>query len=212
MKHTTTNILEELIERYPSLQGVKADVQTAFEILKESFEKGNRVYLCGNGGSAADCEHMAGELLKTFKKMRAIPVELQNALKEYGEEGERLLQNLEGGLPVVSLCGHFSFSTAYLNDNDPQLTFAQQVNAWGKAGDVLVTFSTSGNSKNCIYASVVAKAMGMKVVFLGGGTGGRLKEFADLSVVVPERETYKIQELHLPIYHCICAMLEEELF
>ena len=212
MKETTRMILTELTERYPSLTMVKEDIQAAFEILKACFENGNRVYLCGNGGSSADCEHMAGELLKSFKKARPLPVEFINSLKTYGEEGEKLSQGLEGGLPVISLCGHTAFSTAYQNDKDPMLTFAQQVNVWGKKNDALVTFSTSGNSKNCVYAAITAKVKGMKVIFLGGGTGGRLKELADVSIVVPEKETYKVQELHLPVYHCLCAMLEEEFY
>ena len=212
MKETTKRIITETLERHVALSGVKADVENAFETLKTCFEQGNRVYLCGNGGSAADCEHMAGELLKSFKKCRPLPETLVEGLKNYGETGEKLVQNLEGGLPVVSLCGHVSFSTAFLNDKDPMLSFAQQVNVWGKKGDVLVAFSTSGNSKNCVYAAIVAKALGMKVVFLGGGTGGKLKELADVSIIVPEKETYKVQELHLPVYHCLCAMLEEEFF
>ena len=191
---------------------VKENVQTAFEMLKACFEKGNRLYLCGSGGSSSDCEHMAGELLKSFKKTRPLPIELEDKLKEYGTEGEKLTQGLESGLPVISLCGHTAFSTAYQNDKDPMFTFAQQVNVYGKENDVLVAFSTSGNSKNCVYAAIMAKAKGMKVLFLGGGTGGRLKELADVSIVVLEKETYKVQELHLPIYHCLCAMLEEEFF
>ena len=212
MKETTKKIMEETAQRHVALAGVMADVETAFETMKSCFENGNRVYLCGNGGSAADCEHMAGELLKSFKKARPLSENLVEGLKAFGEEGEKLLCGLDGGLPVVSLCGHVSFSTAFLNDKDPMCSFAQQVNVWGKSGDVLVTFSTSGNSKNCVYVAMVAKALNMKVVFLGGGTGGKLKELADVSIIVPEKETYKVQELHLPVYHCLCAMLEEEFF
>lgn len=133
---------------------VKENVQTAFEMLKACFEKGNRLYLCGSGGSSSDCEHMAGELLKSFKKTRPLPIELEKKLKEYGTEGEKLTQELEGGLPVISLCGHTVFSTAYQNDKDPMFTFAQQVNVFGKENDVLVAFSTSGNSNNCVYAAI----------------------------------------------------------
>ena len=123
-----------------------------------------------------------------------------------------MIENLQGGLPTVSLCGHTAFSTAFQNDCDPMFVFAQQVGAWGQEGDVLLTLSTSGNSKNCIYAATVAKAKKMSVVALLGGSGGELKTLADASVIVPEKETYKVQELHLPVYHCLCAMLEEEFF
>lgn len=212
MKETTKAILIELSQRYPSLSGVEQDVQAAYEILSQAFANGSRLYLCGNGGSSADCEHITGELLKSFKKCRPVSGELSNKLSEYGDEGEKLKLGLDGGLPAISLCGHFAFSTAYQNDKDPMFVFAQQVNVWGQAGDVLLTLSTSGNSKNCIYAAMVAKAKGMQVVFLGGGTGGKLKDMADASIVVPEKETFKVQELHLPVYHCLCAMLEEEFY
>lgn len=212
MKATTKDILKQLSVRYPALSVVEQDVQAAYEIIQQAFAGGNKLYLCGNGGSSADCEHITGELLKSFKKCRPLPDEFSQKLSEYGEEGEKLKAGLDGGLPAISLCGHFAFSTAYQNDKDPMFVFAQQVNVWGKAGDVLLTLSTSGNSKNCIYAAMVAKAKGMKVVFLGGGTGGKLKGMSDASIVVPEKETYKVQELHLPVYHCLCAMLEEEFY
>ena len=211
MKDCTKMVLEGLVERYPALASEKENIQSAFETLAACFAGGNRLYLCGNGGSAADCEHIAGELLKSFKKCRPLPEKLTNALAQY-EDGNALISGLEGGLPVVSLCGHIAFSTAYLNDKDPSFIFAQQVNAWGREGDVLLTLSTSGNSKNCVYATMVAKALGMKVVALVGGNGGKLKTLADVTVVAPEKETYKVQEYHLPIYHCLCAMLEEEFF
>ena len=211
MKDCTKMVLEGLVERYPALASEKENIQSAFEALAACFAGGNRLYLCGNGGSAADCEHIAGELLKSFKKCRPLPEKLVNALAQY-EDGNALISGLEGGLPVVSLCGHIAFSTAYLNDKDPSFIFAQQVNAWGREGDVLLTLSTSGNSKNCVYATMVAKALGMKVVALVGGNGGKLKTLADVAVVAPEKETYKVQEYHLPIYHCLCAMLEEEFF
>lgn len=212
MKDGTKKILEELALRYPALETQLPNVEQAFEILKACFENGNTLYICGNGGSSADCEHIAGELLKSFKKCRPLTTALTEKLASYGEKGEALIKGLEGGLPVVSLCGHFAFSTAYGNDKDPMFIFAQQVNVWGKAGDVLLSISTSGNSKNCIYASLVAKAKDMKVVGLLGNTGGELKMLSDAAIVAPEKETFKVQELHLPIYHCLCAMIEEEFF
>ena len=212
MKTETREILQELSVRYPALCAHQADVEACFQALKTCFETGHTLYICGNGGSASDSEHIAGELLKSFKKCRSLPAELSEKLRAYGEKGEKLLQGLEGGLPVVSLCGHLAFSTAYANDKDPAFIFAQQVNAWGKAGDVLLTISTSGNSQNCVYAAMVAKAKGMTVLGLVGNTGGELKTLADACVVAPEKETYKVQELHLPIYHCLCAMIEAEFF
>ena len=212
MKASTEKILKELIERYPALEVVENDVREAYTALYECFADGGRVYLCGNGGSAADCEHMAGELLKCFKLPRPLENDFKATLRAFGEDGALLADNLEGGLPVVSLCGHVAFSTAFQNDNTPALVFAQQVNAYGRCGDVLVVFSTSGNSKNCIYAAICAKALGMRVVTLTGGTGGRLKGLSDVAVVAPACETYRIQEYHLPVYHAVCAMLEEEFF
>ena len=151
-------------------------------------------------------------LLKCFKIPRPMPDDFKAKLSAYGEDGEMLANNLEGGLPVVSLTGHVAFSTAFQNDNTPALVFAQQVNAYGQEGDVLVAFSTSGNSKNCIYAAICAKARGMKVITLTGGTGGKLAPMSDVAVIVPAKETYQVQELHLPVYHCLCAMLEEQVF
>lgn len=211
MKATTREILSQLSVRYPALAGVETDVLAAFMLLKECFLRGGRVYLCGNGGSACDCEHIAGELLKSFKKCRPLDNELVERLSK-DEDGEAILGGLDGGLPVVSLCGFSGFSTAYGNDKNPAFTFAQLVNVLGKEGDVLLTLSTSGNSKNCVYAVKVAKARGMESVLLSGGDGGVLKAICDVSVVVPEKETYKVQEYHLPVYHCLCAMLEEEFF
>ena len=212
MKETTRQILTDMLKRYPALLGNEQEVLSVYEILENCFAAGHRLYLCGNGGSAADCEHIAGELLKSFKKCRPLSDALMEGLKKQGDRGQVLIENLQGGLPTVSLCGHTAFSTAFQNDCDPMFVFAQQVGAWGQAGDVLLTLSTSGNSKNCIYAATVAKAKKMSVVALLGGSGGELKTLSDASIVVPEKETYKVQELHLPVYHCLCAMLEEEFF
>ena len=212
MKESTMNILNELTVRYPALTPLKEDVLAAFETLKACYEQGGRVYLCGNGGSSADCEHIVGELVKSFKKKRAIASALAEGLKAQGELGQELINDLEGGLPAISLCGHTPLTFAFLNDKNPMLTFAQQLSVMGKKGDALIALSTSGNSKNCVYAALVAQALQIKTVFLGGGTGGKLKELSDVSIVAPEKETYKVQEYHLPIYHCLCAMLEEEFF
>ena len=212
MKETTRNILNELGLRYPVLQGILSDVEGAFTVLKNAYDEGKTLYVCGNGGSCSDSEHIVGELMKCFKKKRPLPVEMQEKLASFGEKGERLAATLENGLRAVSLCGHSGLSTAYANDRDPMLVFAQQVGVWGREGDVLMTLSTSGNSQNCVYAALVAKAKNIKTIALVGGMGGELKTLCDVSIVAPEKETYKVQELHLPIYHCLCAMLEEEFF
>lgn len=208
MKDECKRICDELAERYPQLGACVPDILRAFDVLCDSFRNGGRLYLCGNGGSASDCEHVVGELLKSFRLVRPIDAETERALRACGAEGERLARELQGALPAVSLCGHPSFSTAFANDVHPDLIFAQAVHGLGRAGDVLLAFSTSGNSKNCVYAAVAARAKGMRVVFLGGAGGGKLKAHADVSVLVPETETFRVQELHLPVYHCLCAMLE----
>ena len=212
MKETTMMIFDELTHFYPALGAISDKIEGAYEALRECFSSGGRIYLCGNGGSAADCEHMVGELLKCFRIKRSLSDGFKEVLRSFGEEGETLAEKLERGLPAISLCGHPAFSTAFQNDNTPELVFAQQLGAYGNVGDVLVAFSTSGNSKNCVFAAICAKALGMKVVAFTGCNGGRLRELSDVTVNVPERETFKIQEYHLPVYHAICAMLEEEFF
>jgi D-sedoheptulose 7-phosphate isomerase len=212
MKESTYAILTELTNRYPALQPMQGDIANAFESMKACYQQGGKVFVCGNGGSTSDAEHIVGELMKCFKKPRAIESALAEKLSKEGELGQQLLNDLEGGLPAISLCGHPALTFAYLNDTNPMLTFAQQLSVLGREGDLLLTLSTSGNSKNCVYATIVAKALGVKTVFLGGGNGGKLKDLSDVSVIVPEKETFKVQEYHLPVYHCLCAMLEEEFF
>lgn len=212
MKQTTKNILDELIERYPVLESCGREIEDAFILLEKCYNDNKKILVCGNGGSASDSEHIVGELLKSFKKKREIPLIIKENLLSFGEQGKFLTENLEGAIPCVSLTSHVAFSTAFLNDKEPLLTFAQQLMGIGQKGDVLITLSTSGNSKNCVYASIVAKAMGIKVIALTGNNQSKLGDFADVVIKAPETETYKVQELHLPIYHCICAMLEEENF
>lgn len=212
MKETTKSILEKLFEKYDSLLICRQDIQNAFELLKNCFLQGNRLFVCGNGGSSADCEHIVGELLKCFKKRRNIDQDVYNNLKAFGEEGEYLCEKLEGALPAYSLVSQTGIITAFANDKAWNATFAQEVYGLGTQGDCLLCLSTSGNSQNCIYAALVAKAKKMSVISLTGMGGGRLALVSDHTVSVPEAETYKVQELHLPVYHCLCAMLEEELF
>lgn len=213
MKLSCQRYLKQLEDRYPGLKIVTRDIESAFEIMAKSYQNGGKILVGGNGGSAADSEHIVGELMKSFIKKRTIPLETANRLREIDSNlGENLSNKLQGALPTISLVGHPGLSTAYLNDVDPVLGFAQQVYGLGREGDTLLAITTSGNSQNIIYAAIVAKALGMQVIALTGRDGGKIKEFADVSIIVAEEETYKIQELHLPIYHVLCLMLEEEFF
>lgn len=205
--------LEELVERYPVLDAVKDDVRKAYELLEACYEQGGKLLIAGNGGSCADAEHIVGELMKGFVKRREVSNSFAECLRNADEvRGAELAKKLQGGLPAIALTGHAGLSTAYLNDVDGDLIFAQQTYGYGRPGDVLIGISTSGNAKNVMYAMTVAKALGMKTIGLTGKDGGALKREADVSVVVPETETFKIQELHLPVYHALCLMLEERFF
>ena len=207
--------LETLIKRYPALSVCEEEIEKAYEILEECFATGHKLLIAGNGGSCADGEHIAGELMKGFKLQRKCTEEFAKKLKSIdAERGAELAEKLQGGLPTIALDNHQALNTAYVNDveNGGLLTYAQQVYGYGKAGDVLLGISTSGNSKNVAYAAVVARAKGMKVIGLTGAKGGNLASVADVTIKVPETETYMIQELHLPVYHCLCLMLEERFF
>lgn len=205
--------LEELMERYPALTGVRVEILKAYEVLESCYENGGKLLIAGNGGSCADAEHIVGELMKGFVKRRAVSGEFAEKLMEADpKRGKELAQKLQGGLPAIALTGHPGLSTAFLNDVDGDLIFAQQTYGYGKKGDVLLGISTSGNSKNVMYAMAAAKALGMKTIGLTGKDGGQLKTAAGVTIVVPETETFKIQELHLPIYHALCLMLEERFF
>ena len=212
MKNGTKEQYELLFSRYPALAACREEILSAFETLKMAYETGGKLLVCGNGGSASDSEHIVGELMKCFRKKRPLPEELSASLSALGEEGKALAGKLEGALPAISLCGHPALSSAFLNDTEPTMTFAQQVLGYGRKGDVLLTISTSGNSKNCVYAAYTAKAMGLSVLALTGKKESKLSALADITVRVPETETFRIQELHLPVYHTLCAMLEEEFF
>lgn len=205
--------IELLVERYPSLAPIKDDIVAAYLLLAESYQNGGKLLIAGNGGSAADAEHMVGELMKSFKLRRKVENDFaQKLVAEDLELGKVLAENLQGALPAIALDGHLSLSTAYMNDCEPLLCFAQQVNGFGRPGDVFVGISTSGNSKNVLYAAVAARAKGMKVLGLTGANDSKLKELSDVCIQVPQTETYMVQELHLPIYHCLCLMLEDKFF
>lgn len=205
--------IDVLIERHPQIDKCKKEIEKAYLIFAESYAKGNKLLVAGNGGSAADSEHIVGELMKGFENPRNLSSEYKERLMSVNDElGKVLGENLQMALPTIALDGHVALTTAYMNDCEPLLCFAQQVNGYGKEGDVFLGISTSGNSKNILYAAVVAKAKGMKVVALTGAKDSKLSQIADVTIKAPETRTYRIQEYHLPIYHCLCLMLEERFF
>ena len=207
------NQLDILIERYPELNICKEDIYLAFEMIKGSYKAGGKLLICGNGGSAADSDHIVGELMKSFKKCRSLPDDVkENLRKSDAQYGDILANNLQGALPAIALNNHSALSTAYLNDVNGQVGFAQQVFGYGKKEDCLLAITTSGNSENVYMAGLVARQKGMKIIALTGASGGKIKNIADVAIRVPEDETYRIQEYHLPIYHCLCLMLEDVLF
>ena len=213
MNESIREHLELLVKRYPALAVCKEDIAAAYEALADCYAHGGKLLAAGNGGSAADAEHIVGELMKGFVKPRKVPQEYADRLTAANPElGPILAENLQGALPAIALDGHPGLSTAYMNDCEPLLCFAQQVNGYGSAGDVFLGISTSGNSKNVLYAATVARAKGMKVIGLTGQKDSRLAQLADVCVKVPQTETYMVQEYHLPIYHCLCLMLEERFF
>lgn len=205
--------IDLLVERYPSLESAKNDIVAAYLLLEESYKNGGKLLVAGNGGSAADAEHIVGELMKGFKLPRKPEADFAEKLVEENQElGSVLAENLQGALPAIALDGHPALSTAYMNDCEPLLCFAQQVNGYGKSGDVFLGISTSGNSKNVLFAATTAHAKGMKVIGLTGAKDSKLKDMSDVCIKAPQTETYMIQELHLPIYHCLCLMLEDRFF
>ena len=208
MKH-----MDLLLERFPSLIACKNDIIMAYDMLENTYSNERKLLVCGNGGSASDSEHIVGELMKEFKLKRKVFSQQAEAMKAIDPElGATLAQHLQGALPAITLTAHSSLTTAFMNDSEPVLVFAQQVNGYGKEGDSFLGISTSGNSMNVLYAAVTAKARGMNVIGLTGQRESKLSKLADVCIRVPETETYKIQELHLPVYHCLCLMLEDHFF
>jgi len=206
--------LATLEERYPVLRPLDKELREAFSMMKRCFEKGGKLLLCGNGGSSADSDHIVGELMKAFCKKRKIKPELLSQLKElYGDTEASYFENhLEVGLPAISFSSQTALHTAFSNDQDESLFYAQCLLGYGKKEDLLFGISTSGNAKNVGYALKLAKAMGIPSILLTGKDGGSGKEYADLTIIAPSMETYQIQELHLPIYHCLCLMVEQYFF
>ncbi len=199
--------LSELITRYPSLSSCESKIKEAAELLIKTFENGNRLYICGNGGSAADADHIVGELMKGFLKKRSL-TEKQTAKFD----DKQLAAGLMQGLPAISLHSQTAFLTAFLNDEDPSLLYAQALYALGKKDDVLLAISTSGNSQNVVNAAKTARAIGCKVISLVGSKDCKLDSLSDIIIHANHTETYRIQELHLPIYHYLCAAAEDYFF
>jgi len=213
MKERVSAHLALLIKRYPELTSIEDSIRLSFETITAGYENGGKLILAGNGGSCADAEHMVGELMKGFKLPRTLSEDLTAKLIEVDpDRGSILSKHLQQGLPAIALSSHPCLNTAFMNDVNGDLMYAQQISVLGNAGDVFLAISTSGNAKNVYDACVVAKAKGMQIVALTGKDGGKLKQIADVSMVIPCNETYQIQEFHLPIYHCLCLMLEEHFF
>lgn len=208
MKH-----LDIMLARYPKLKHCRSSIVKVYLVLEECFKKRNKLLIAGNGGSAADAEHIVGELMKSFKLPRNLSTKKKEKLIELNNDlGKTLADNLQESLPAIALDGHVALTTAYMNDCEPLLCFAQQVNGYGKENDVFLGISTSGDSKNILYAAICAKAKGMKVIGLTGQKDSQLSRLADQCIKVPQSETFMIQEYHLPVYHCLCLMLEERFY
>ena len=206
-------MLNDLLIRYPILAQIKDSIKDATDEIISCYENGGKLLLCGNGGSAADCEHIVGELMKGFLKQRPISDDKRQQMKANAPYlDDEIISKLQCGLPAVSLPSLMALNTAFCNDVDPELIFAQPLMVLANKDDILIAISTSGNSKNVFAAAKVAKALGCKVIALTGNSGGKLKDIADICLCVGENETYKIQELHLPLYHYICAEVENHFF
>lgn len=214
MKQSTLNRLDELFVRYPALVSCKESVINAADAIINCYKKGGKVITAGNGGSAADAEHIVGELMKGFILPRELDEDIKAAIDKTIKEGtaDYLKKNLQMPLRAISLVNQIALGTAFANDQAADLVFAQQILGLGDAGDVFIAVSTSGNSKNIIYAANIARAKGLTTVALTGKSGGKLRETADILISAPETETYKIQEFHLPIYHALCIAAEEEIY
>lgn len=206
-------MLNELLDRYPQLAVCTDALKEATAAIISCYNNGGKILLCGNGGSCADCEHIVGELMKGFLKNRPLSIEQKAKMKSNSPLlDEQMLNKLQCGLPAIALPSVTALNSAFCNDVDPELIYAQSVMAMGKADDVLIALSTSGNAKNVFSAAKVARGLGITVIALTGKTGGMLKGCSDICIAVPETETYKVQELHLPVYHYLCAAVEDEFF
>lgn len=203
------NHIDVLVDRYPQLRICKPDITAAYDAIVKAFASDHRLYVCGNGGSAADALHIVGELAKSFVLKRPVDKSFaERVRRDITCAADDLLVNLQGALPAFALVENVSLSSAYMNDCNPEYVFAQQVYAYAREGDCVLGISTSGNSKNVVHAIEAAKGRGAVTLGLAGG-GGKLKEVCDVCICAPETETFKIQELHLPVYHALCLELEK---
>lgn len=207
------SLLEQLVERYPDLQPTQTDVQSAINLLIDCYRGGGKLLICGNGGSAADCEHIVGELMKGFFLKRPLPAEMRRKLTDaFPDEGDSLADHLQGALPAISLVSQSAIISAFSNDVAADMIFAQQVYGYGRPGDVVMGISTSGNSANVIHALQVARALGLSTLGLTGASGGKMKALCDVAICAPFTRVDAIQERHLAIYHVLCAAVEAEFF
>ena len=205
--------IEQLISTYPELESCAPDIEAAFQMLSTCYRNGGKVLTCGNGGSAADAEHIVGELMKGYLLKRPVPEEMRAKLISTSpQNGDYLASHLQGGLPAISLVSQTSLLSAVANDTAADMVYAQQVYAYGHEGDALIGISSSGNARNVIHAMQVAHALGLHTIGLTGPVGGALKPLCDVCICVPAESTPAVQERHLPIFHVLCAMLEEEFF
>lgn len=206
-------IIKQLIHRYPALSVCEKDITDAKNMIISCYESGGKLLLAGNGGSSADCDHIVGELMKGFLKKRPLTKEKREEMKKnFPLLDDEILNGLQGSLPAISLQSATALNSAFSNDENPDLIYAEATLGFAKPDDILIAISTSGNSRNVVNAAKVAKALGAKVISLTGRDGGALKQISDVTIIAPEYETFKIQELHLPIYHAICAAVEDYFF
>lgn len=202
-----------LYERFPELESERDSIEAVVSAITEMHRKGGKLILCGNGGSSADCDHIVGEMMKSFTADRSLSKSDSKKLKSaLGDESEKFIKSLQYGVPAISLSSQAAIFTAYVNDVEPEMIYAQLVFALAKSNDILLGISTSGNSKNVVNALTLAKTMGVKTIGLTGSTGGKFNSLCDIIIKAPETETYRIQEYHLPIYHHICLQVEKILF
>src|SRR5215216_1116069 len=205
--------IQQLISTYPELTACFSDIRAAYQVLCASYRGGGKVLTCGNGGSAADAEHIVGELMKGFLSKRPLSGDVHaKLLAASAQDGDYLASHLQGALPAISLVSQSSLLSAIANDTAADMIFAQQVYAYGREDDTLIGLSTSGNARNVMNAMQVARAFGLHTIALTGPTGGALKSLCDVCICVPAESTPSIQERHLPVYHALCAMLEQEFF
>ncbi|WNQ09096.1 SIS domain-containing protein [Paenibacillus aurantius] len=207
------NVWTKLVRNYPELDVCLSDIQKAADTIIHTYRRGGMVLVCGNGGSAADSEHIVGELMKGFMLKRPVGADMREKLEDaFPGEGEALADNLQGALPAISLVSHTALATAFANDVAPDMVFAQQVFGYARPVDTVIGISTSGNSSNVVKALQVARSLGAATIGMTGGHGGRMKEICDTTICVPYDSTPDVQERHLPIYHAICIAVEEEFF